>query len=191
MKYSLFLLFFLTVLFPNCKKEQIIIKTPDPIDTIVPIEHIIDLGKGSVIKNGSNWVATNTATYHYHTKTRFFLVAKNEYSNGLKETFAIQDILLQKGKQLIEYATSIGDLSNSVPNAAYTMSAYDEGIGNFYPDTTRTGNFIEILRVDTMANEVEGRYQVFLGKDSPSTIQGVPDSVFLTEGKFYLKLKSL
>ncbi len=32
------------------------------------------------------------------------------------------------------------------------------------PDTTRTDNFIEVLHFDTIANEVEGRFQVFMGK---------------------------
>ena len=85
---------------------------------------------------------------------------------------------------------SFGDFNNGVADGGYTMANYDEGIGNFYPDSTRNDNYIEVLRFDTITNQVEGRFQLFMGKDGgPSTVPGVPDSVFLTEGKFYLKLQ--
>ncbi len=124
------------------------------------------------------------------TKQRFSLKAGKEYPDGLREASFIQDIPLTLGKHTVKLVKLLSDFNNGIPDGLYTMAVYDEGIGNFIPDTTRTDNFIEVLRFDTITNEVEGRFQVFMGKrGGPSTVPGVPDSVFLTDGKFYLKLQ--
>jgi len=195
MKYILFAALFVAALLPNCKKEQMIIKTPTPIDTIKPIDttavqHIIGFGQSSVLKNGVAWNVNYKAYYHYQTKQRFSLRGGKQYADGLKESSFISDIPIGIGRHSITIVTSLSDFNNGIPDAVYGMANYDEGIGSFFTDTTRTDNFIEVLRFDTIANEVEGRFQVFMGKrGGPSTLPGVPDSVFLTDGKFYLKLQ--
>ena len=193
MRHLLFAALFLAGLLPNCKKEQIIIKTPEPIDTIVPIDtikHIIDFGQSSVLKNSILWDVPYRAYYEYLTRKRFSFRASKQYSSGLRETAFITDIPLAVGRHSVRMVRSFGDFNNGVADGGYTMANYDEGIGNFYPDSTRNDNYIEVLRFDTITNQVEGRFQLFMGKDGgPSTVPDVPDSVFLTEGKFYLKLQ--
>ncbi|MBK7937311.1 MAG: hypothetical protein IPJ82_09570 [Lewinellaceae bacterium] len=70
------------------------------------------------------------------------------------------------------------------------MQDYDQPIGDFLIDTTRNDHFIEVIKYDSIARTVEGRFQVFLKKE-PSNTQwpGIPDSIFLTEGKFHLKIQ--
>lgn len=128
--------------------------------------------------------------YGINSKKSFQIrVKESNINNGLSENFTIQDIKLIPGMYQIQ-GWRVLNFGNGIPEAAFGMSSYDEGIGNFYPDTTRADNFIEVLHCDTITNEVEGRFQVFMGKyGGPSTLPGVPDSVFLTEGKFYLKIK--
>ncbi len=193
MKYILFVSLFMATLLPNCKKEQIIIKTPDPTDTIVSIDtmhHIIGFGESVVLKNGILWNVPYATFYMGLLKKRFSIKGGNEYSNGLSEVSFITDIPLTLGKHSITMETSLSDFNNGIADAGYTMAVYDEGIGSFRPDTTRTDNFIEVLRFDTVTNEVEGRFQVFMGQwGAHSPVSFVPDSVFLTEGKFYLKLQ--
>ncbi len=151
MKYILFVALFIAALLPNCKKEHIIIKTPEPIDTIVPIDtvqHIIDLGQSAVLKNGVLWNAPSPcgAFYEYLTKRRFSLKGRKTYANsGLTETAFIKDIPLVIGKHSITMTRSLSDFNNGIADAGYTMANYDEGIGNFDPDTTRTDNFIEAV----------------------------------------------
>ncbi len=191
MKYLLFAALFVVAVLPDCKKEKIIIKTPEPIDTIAPIDtvqHVIGFGQGSVLRNGAIWDGYYKALYEYNTKLRAAVKIQKKYSS-ITETAYISDIPLAIGKHYITMTTSLGDFNNGIADALYTMSNYDEGIGTFFPDTTRTDNFIEILHFDTIANEVEGRFQVFMGKNGELPVPGVPDSVFLTEGKFYLKLQ--
>ena len=188
MRHLFFAVLFFAAWFPNCKKEQIIIKTPNPIDTI---PRIIGLEQSFVLNNSAIWNASYKAFYEHATKTRFFMEARKTYYNsGLSEYSIIQDIPLAVGRYPITRVTLFSDFNNGIPDAGYAMSNYDEGIGNFYPDTTRAGNFIEVLYCDTIKNEVEGRFQVFMVEPGgPSTLPGVPDSIFLTEGKFYLKLQ--
>ncbi|MEZ4967369.1 MAG: hypothetical protein R2791_19165 [Saprospiraceae bacterium] len=47
-----------------------------------------------------------------------------------------------------------------------------------------------MLRYDSVARTIEGRFQMFLKKE-PMAAQwpGVPDSIYLTEGKFHLQLE--
>lgn len=188
MKHFLLMIFLLAALLPNCKKEQIIIKTPDPTDTT---KHIIAFGQGSILKNAALWDASFVVYYYgLGSKSRVQLRIKKEYSGGLRESFFIKDIPSGLGRYTIKRGHTASELGNDIPDSGFTMANYDEGIGNFHPDTTRTDNFIEILHCDTIANEVEGRFQVFMGKiGGPSTLPGVPDSIFLTEGKFYLKIQ--
>ena len=156
MKHLLFVTL-LAFLLPNCKKEQIIIKTPVPPDTIAIVDttkHVI--GEGSVLKNGISWDTHFNAYYHFDTKSRFRIDSKKEYNNGLSEYLTIEDIPLKKGKYFMEYARKLSDLTNFLPNTIYSLADYDTGIGDFYPDTTRNDNFIEVLRYDTIANEVGG-----------------------------------
>ncbi len=70
------------------------------------------------------------------------------------------------------------------------MQDYDQPIGDFLIDTTRTDHFIEVIKYDSTTQTVEGRFQVFLKKEPSNTVwPGVPDSIFLTEGKFHLKIQ--
>ncbi len=188
MKNTFFIVFLLSFLLPNCKKEQIIIQTPIPVDTV---KHIIELNQGTVLNNAVPWNATFISYYYgFGSKSKFQLRMKKSLSNGLKESLFIQDIPGRLGTYPIKFGHSTPEYNDGIPDSAYGISNYDEGLGNFYPDTTRSDNFIEVLRYDTLTNEVEGRFQVFMGlRFGPSTLPGVPDSVFLTEGKFYLKIQ--
>ncbi len=190
MKYLFFAALFVAAMFPNCKKEQIISKTPELVDTIDTMPHIIEFGQNAVLKNGVDWDVPYRAYYQHTAKKRFSIKGGKEYSNGLKEVAFINDIPLAIGLHPVKMVRFLSDFNNGVADGGYTMAIYDEGIGSFRPDTTRIDNYIEVIRFDTIKNEVEGRFQVFMGKDGgPSTLPGVPDSVFLTGGKFYLKLQ--
>lgn len=159
--------------------------------TIDTAQHIIGLEQSSALNNSAIWNAPYQAFYEYATKTRFFIRARKTYHNsGLTEYAFIQDIPLAVGKYTVKRVTSFSDFSNGIPDAGFRIANYDEGLANYFTDTTRTDNFIEVLYCNTIKNEVEGRFQVFMIEPGgPSTLPGVPDSVFLTEGKFYLKLQ--
>lgn len=192
MRYLFFVIIF-SSLFINCRKndpglggqETPIDTLPSPVDTA-----IIELGKGTVLKNGITWEAPFNAWYHIHTHERFQLRAKIIYSNLRSESLSLHDIPCKIGTYPIELY-SIYNFNNSIPESVFIMMQdYDQPIGDFLIDTTRADHFIEVIKYDSTAHTVEGRFQMFLKKE-PSNISwpGVPGSIFLTEGKFHLKIQ--
>ena len=191
MKNIIFIIALLSVL-ANCKKNQSLIDIiGNPIDTVPTPIHtpIIELGKVSVLKNGDLWNVPFYARY-YSANNRFFLRGKILHSNLIGETFALDDIPCESGKYPVEFWT-LQNRNNLIPEALLVMMyEFDQPIGDFLVDTTRTDHFVEVIRYDSIEKTVEGRFQVFLGKKPTSVpFPGVPDSIFLTEGKFHLKIE--
>ena len=187
--FTLLLLAYLS----NCQKNNLPIPgTPvDPVDTSVVVVDtaLLPLGQGAVLKNGVVWNAPFEAWY-YHSDSVFQVRASILYSNSLSEDLFITDIPCKKGKYIIEYMIFY-NRRNLVPEAGFTMTQdFDQGIGNFYVDTTRLDNYLEVLHYDSTEQTAEGRFQVFMKKRySDNPWPGVPDSIYLTEGKFHLKIK--
>jgi hypothetical protein len=165
-------------------------KTPPAEDPIIPPpppenEHIIELGKASVLRNGVPWNANFTAYYH-GTKSRFGIRGDLRIS-GFDHGFKIYDIKGIKGPQKIE-GLSYLNTSNSVPNSLYSVVLDgDQLINSYTVDTTLTTHFIEILHFDSVANIVEGRFQTTL--EGPNTWSFLPDTMKMTEGKFHLRIE--
>ena len=187
--FALLLLAYLS----NCQKNNLPIPgTPvDPVDTSIVVVDtaLLPLGQGAVLKNGVAWNAPFEAWY-YHSDSVFQIRAEIVHSNLLGEHFFIIDIPCKKKKYSLEYHT-IANNRNLVPESFFAMSQdYDQGIGDFYVDTTRLDNYLEVLHYDSTEQTAEGRFQVFMKKRySDNPWPGVPDSIYLTEGKFHLKIK--
>jgi len=177
--------------FGNCEKNNSPVDVPDdPIDTTqTPIDtSIIGLGKGFVLKNGTSWAAPFKAWYHANTHSRLQVRAEITSASLRSESLFLHDIPCEVGKHPVEYY-ALKNFNNRVPEVAL-MQDYDQPIGDFLADTTRSDHFLEVLRYDSIAKTVECRFQVFLGK-KPTNVPwpGVPDSIFLTEGRFHLKIE--
>lgn len=107
----------------------------------------------------------------------------------MTDNFYLYDIKSVPGQNKIQVWQQ-GNFTNDIPDAVFSIVSYDVSLGNYYPDTARSGNFLEVLSCDTVKNEVEGRFQVFMKKYGiPSPYSFVPDTVFLSQGRFYLKLE--
>jgi hypothetical protein len=171
--------------FSNCEKNPL---PPSPPDiTVNP--PVIELGKSFVLKNSEEWEVPFNAWFHSNP-SRFQLRAEILYSNLVRESFFLHDIPCKKGIYGIEYFNYF-TFNNSIPEALFVATyEFDQPVGDYYIDTTRTDHFVEILEYDSIKHTVQGRFQMFLGKD-PSSISfpGVPDSIFLTEGKFNLRIQ--
>jgi len=187
--FSLFLIF----MFFACTKEQPvppIVTPPDPKDTtIVPIDtHIIELGKSTMLKNGILWSPPVKANFFYNRFDNFYLNYDILYANLRSETFSLEDIPCKPGKYAMEYSHYWNE-NNLVPQPQFLIvQDFDQLIGAYNLDTTRINNYVEVLKYDSITHIVEGRFQVFMGKDVTSNPWNVPDSIFLTDGKFHLKI---
>jgi hypothetical protein len=63
----------------------------------------------------------------------------------------------------------------------------DQQLNSYNVDSTRSNQYIELLRYDSINHIVEGRFQTFL--EGPNTWWFLPDSMAMTEGKFHLKIQ--
>lgn len=191
MKNIIFIIAALSIL-ANCEKNQSPIDIPvDPNDTIPSVTDtpIIQLGKGYVLKNGVVWNAPFEAWF-YHSDSVFQIWVEHVNSNLYGEHFFLQDIPCKKGRYPVELRRVLINHRNQIPDANFAVfQDFDQGMGMYEIDTTRTDHFLEILRYDWEEKTVEGKFQVFLRQTLTSPGPGVPDYISLTEGKFHLKIK--
>lgn len=118
------------------------------------------------------------------------LIARATNSNGFEESIDIRDLPTQIGKYAYEHSIG-GAYNNFIPQVAffYTLDG-DQLVGAYSIDLTRPNNYIEVVRYDSINHIVEGRYQAILDNKS-APFPGVPDSMFLLNGKFHLKIDTI
>lgn len=169
---------------------------PDPIDTTdvpidtPPINHVIDLGKHFVSKNNVPWTAQMKAYYNKY-KNMVNLIAESKYSNGFEDMVDIRDVPIKPGKYQYEYSPGVAKYNNFIPQVSFYVNYDgDQLVGAFSIDTTKLGNFVEVVRYDSIKHTIEGFYQArMFNRYSP--FPGVPDSMFLLNGRFHLKIDTI
>lgn len=191
MKNIIFIIAALSIL-ANCEKNQSPIDIPvDPNDTIPSVTDtpIIQLGKGYVLKNGVVWNAPFEAWF-YHSDSVFQIWVEHVNSNLYGEHFFLQDIPCKIGRYPVELGIALINTRNLIPEAGFSIfQDYDQGLGFYKTDTTRTDHFLEVLHYDPIEKTVEGQFQVFLKNTSSPPKNGTSEYISLTEGKFHLKIK--
>jgi hypothetical protein len=191
-----FISIFITILFLGnaCQKEQTSItkKPGDSLpDTTVTSKDIIELGKCTCLKNDKFWSPKANATYHPDRKDVFMISAGLTDPNLRTFSFLASDIPTKKGKYNLEYFKSWDEVNFIPQMVVYVAQDYDQLIGTYRIDTTRTDHFIEVVSFDSTAGTVQGRFQFFTfdkSVTSPSS-WGLDPKINLTEGKFHLKLQ--
>lgn len=162
--------------------------TPLPFDTI---HHIVDIGKISVLRNEMNWTVNGTALSYSDFPHQFSIKSIQNIYPGVVESFYLADIPFLTGKYKVEKSAN-SSMGNSIPQLIIGwVLDHDQVLGSITTDTTDVNNFVEVIRFDSIQHTVEGRFQVHLINYTSSTngsIYPLPDSLRLTDGKFYLKL---
>ena len=187
-----FTLFFISalVLFVACKKDEPI---SEPIVVMVP--PVIELGKSSMLKDGQQWSIPLTARWFksFNGIQTLSIIGKRYLSNGLiEETIAFVDVMPQKGKFL--FSCSCDQQSIAVDGIPEVLISWivdeDQLAGTMKIDTTKTGNYIEIIKYDSVARTIEGQFQVHMKNRSSGPLPwSLPNEVFISEGKFNLKIE--
>ncbi|MCC6461574.1 MAG: hypothetical protein IT260_13960 [Saprospiraceae bacterium] len=181
----LFLLF-------SCKKDPTIVDPIDPTPKDTSTQHVIALGKSFVKKNDQAWNVLLRANLYSYQPQSFGLKANVYYANGVRESVYFSDIPCVAGSYTFEKDQN-SNWANSIPQASLEwVLDGDQSLGGLNVDTSRAGNFIEVIRYDSIQKTVEGRFEVYLiNYGSPNnTIFDLPDSLRFTEGKFHLKLEN-
>jgi hypothetical protein len=180
----------------SCRHDPPIVEVNTvPIDTTqAPPAHIIEFGQVSLKKNGISWTPPPpfVATY-YGGNIRFSLIEESLNAYQGNDLFGISDIPCSKGVYTIQNF-HLGNKSFFTPEALFAIFVGgDEPSGSYTVDTDTTRhdhNFIEIIDYNAVDSTVEGRFQTYLFRDplGPPSQISIPDSVIITEGKFYLKI---
>ena len=186
---SFLLLFYVAFLFQFCSKNTAITDSLlEPVDTIPVVSPttIIEFGKTSFKVNGEFWPPTLIAKY-FHSDSVFELrSAISEFP--LRRTFSINDIPCKKGVYSLEthfYPNLRNQRPQSLSNFVYEE---DQIIAVFHVDTNQVDNFIEVLNYNKRNKTVEGRFGFRMYESAHFNIGGVPDTLYITEGKFNVSI---
>ena len=176
------------VLFVACKKGE---PAPEPI--IITEPPVIEFGKSSMLKDGQVWSIPLKATvYNAFGGIQTLRIGGTRYlSNGLvEEKFSFLDVISQKGKYSLSCNCG-AQPPDGVPDASIGWIVdKDQVAGGMIADTTKTGDYIEILRYDSVQQTVEGRFQAHMkNRYSVPLPWNLPNEVFISEGKFNLKIE--
>lgn len=194
MKYTLFISSLIVLCAAQCKKDPIqpVVPTdkPDPIDTIKPT--IVWRDSFFAEQNGSMWKADWKGVYHNRLQIpRFYILGVKMHNAYLAQWFYLDDIPIKVGLYKMDTGRTLSTLNNSIPHASvlYVIDQ-DQGAGNYDVDTTRSDNFVNVIRADSVLKIVEGTYKVTLkhNKIGPYAA-GIPDTIIMDKGYFRAKLK--
>lgn len=188
MKYTFSVFPFLFILLGQCRKEAPIDLVPVPSnDTIVPVIYGL-----TVLRDGENWESVAKAAYYDKTvKSRVRLTFAHNVTSSIIEHFYISDAPTSIGRYPMERVTKAGQSKNGIPNPFLSVVVDEDQLaGTFFPDTTRSDHFFEVLQFDSVKQIIRGRFQVFLGAVHISNSwTNAPDSVLFTKGEFFLKIQ--
>ncbi|MEY3238676.1 MAG: hypothetical protein RIR11_114 [Bacteroidota bacterium] len=180
--FSLFL--FSLVIILGCKKD------PAPLITPVEPTHLTDLGTIAFKKNNMGIVMSATISYSgnkiFHMQTGYRKILQTP---SLEEKFSITRIPYSIGKyKLYNFPTS--NFGEAKPNSILSWTIeLDQPVAHLRSTDLYPDDFIEVIEIDTIAKTVEGRFQLHLNnvKNFDLSEFNLPDSVYVTEGAFYLK----
>lgn len=182
-KLFLILLFNLSI-FWGCTKDTPIV-TPAPVEPthLIGLDSIMFKRNGQVIKTKGNVSYFNNVVYS--------VVASKRIVGGhsLAELLSIQKIPINKGIYKIGNFDPWG--TNPMPFGNIYWSVEDVVVGKLQTVDRFPDDYIEVIEADTVAKTVEGRFQFHLINIESQYLEeyGLPDSLNITEGVFYLKLQ--
>lgn len=192
MKYNLFSLLITTALaLSNCSKTALPSPEPNPIDPIDTVQHVIELGKVSLKRDGQTWERPFMAKYFKNGDKDYFTIwTEFTDANLIKETFVIKDIPCKIGVFIPERGTN-STVGNGVPQTSIGwILDGDQVVGGLATDTLKLGNMITLIRYDSLNKIAEGTFSYFMvNSNSYPNELGLPNAMHITEGKFHLKLQ--
>lgn len=195
MKHFYFAAFAALLVLAQCQKDspEGIAVTPEPIDT-TPTTPPVFKDTLAVWKNGARWEGSVDAFLHPAAQgsgKRFVLRAVKKVNISITERFYVSDIPCKIGDYTIDDGRTLATLNNGIPQPRFVYVIGDDvGGGYYYPDTLFTGNFMRVLRYDTLSQIVEGAFHFVMNVDKQTgNIPGIPDTISMTNGYFKVKIK--
>lgn len=185
MRYILFSVL-TTLIIAGCTKENPIV-TPDPVEPIhlIGLDSMMFKRNGVIVKIKGNGYKLSSPLNLCGIYSKERIIA----GQSLAEQISIRNIPRQKGKYSIGPYALLG--ATTVPSVFLFWSVEDVIVGQLESVDSFPDDYIEVIEADTVAKTVEGRFQFHLINKESTHLQeyGLPDSLNITEGVFYLKLQ--
>ncbi|MCC7504299.1 MAG: hypothetical protein IT259_03315 [Saprospiraceae bacterium] len=184
MKTQISILLLCTAVLCSCSR-------PDMEDPSEPYQPIIELGKVAMDRDSLPWTANFTCEYTYAPETSAFSFYVEKFrQNNILEIIGFDDIPTQPG--MYHFGKTLSWAIPLIPKVAIAWSIDgDQFLGMVSADSTYyEDNRVEVVRYDSVAHTVEGRFQVRLRTISGTPgAYGLPEQISLTNGRFHLKIE--
>lgn len=132
---------------------------PDPVDPIDTVQHVIELGKVSMKRDGQVWEKPFMAKFFENGDAGYFTIwTEFTDANLIKETFVIKDIPYKPDSYVPEISRN-SSVGNGIPQTeiGWILDG-DQVLGGLSTDTLKTGNIIKVIRFDSLKMIVEGTF---------------------------------
>ena len=197
------ILSFMLVFFYACKKEMTtqipIVKVEDEgcilketnfkKDTTVCVWNVTDTtkGKAEAIKISKKWIGKADSRYSsgfIYISFRTFLDNKKDFI--MKEFLAFNNI----PKKIGCYKLSNWNIQNlSVLNVSYYACDDDVVEARYNLDESLTKNYLEVTKIDTINNYIEGKFMATLLKNPKNKIKFYQDTLRFANASFWAKIQ--
>ncbi len=184
MKTHLCIFFLFIAALLSCSRAEI--EAPE-----APYQPVIELGHVAMDRDSQAWTAGFTCAYTYAPETSAFSFYAETYrQNNILEIISFDDIPTQTG--IYHFGKTLIWAVPLIPKTLISWSIDgDQLLGMLSADSTYyQDNRVEVIRYDSVAHTVEGRFQVRLRTfyGTPAAY-GLPEEISLTNGRFHLKLE--
>ncbi len=147
-------------------------------------------GKAAALKNDKAWYSSGYAERYKKENTAYFGILLDTYTiEGFhRENVCFSDIYLKKGSY--ELRKKMTNIYEGYVGAIYATLADDgDVLEDWYNlDEGAKDNYLEIIAIDTVEQQVEGRFTATFEVRQPKRNRNNPDRVKFSNGTFSVKI---
>lgn len=144
-------------------------------------------GKVTALRGEDQWVASARAGYNKENPDYFYFNSGTIDEYGLtSEVLDMEYIPLVLGKYLVKYKSD-PNILDGIVTSAYAFGEDDITDGLYKPDTTASGNYIELTDYNDSTKIVKGRFDVHYIVADPVYDWG-PERIHFSNGTFEIQL---
>jgi len=167
----------------GCQKEP---ANNTPVQApIIDTTYSRDLGWISYDYNGVFEQQQQHAYYDIDNTISSFWISYGNPLFGLYEQITFNNLILKEGLMELEHRGAIERRPTAI---AGLILEGDQFLQSWLVDTTGYNSYVEFTRIDSTLQRMKGTFQVRLIKREPDPPPfGYPDTIELTNGRFYLE----
>ncbi len=142
-------------------------------------------GNLTACRNGKNWEASGMASKHIGKENVFYLGGDTYTYDGIsREIFSILEIPLQLGKYTVWQYTTGGGFQGKTLSRYSLLTGDGDVFEDFYRLSESQNNYVEITKLDTVANKVAGYFELHFVVQQPPKGEQNSEEVYFKNGTF-------